>query len=252
MVPIWAVVPSDYAPRGGRRTWQVNMRMLHRVPVENSRTGGNFFLNDVHSLSVNFWVKPHTFVQWFLFFHSVCPAWERLLLCKCWVWTPGLVPLSGAARPLGATSPSVRTRVCWITGWKAGASRWAEQKKAAAHMGRESIGWLDLLRFLASVIHMDHSPCETSFNTKKCTHAVDCCITRHTQNSCLPPSLQICNNERQARHFRSRQLRQVQAEEDRDPGEEPPAHKRKYVLSPEADAFSPVFCFDSHPSRFFP
>lgn len=40
-----------------------------------------------------------------------------------------------------------------------------------------------------------------------------------------------CNNERQARPCRGGEVRQVQAEEDRDAGEESPAYKRKLVSS---------------------
>lgn len=62
--------------------------------------------------------------------------------------------------------------------------------------------------------------------------------------------LQICNNERQARHFRSRPLRQVQAEEDWDPGEKPPAYKREYVSCATVATLPPVFGSDSHLSCF--
>lgn len=62
----------------------------------------------LYMLLITFWVKWHTFAHDFYFSPLVCPAWEHLLLCKCWVWTPGLVPLSGTVRPLGAVSPCVR------------------------------------------------------------------------------------------------------------------------------------------------
>lgn len=96
-------------PKRGRSTWQVNMRMLHRLPVENPWIDeGNktvFKLN--LSFKINFNLICTHLCTDFQYIFLVCPAWEHPLLCKCSVWTLGLIPLSRAARPLGVTSLSV-------------------------------------------------------------------------------------------------------------------------------------------------
>lgn len=67
--------------------------------------------------------KHARFLLFSTFFLRLCPAWELLLLCKC-PERLGLASLSGAARPLCAASRAV----CWITGWMAVKSRWAEPR----------------------------------------------------------------------------------------------------------------------------
>lgn len=114
--------------------------------------GGEKFLGEIaHICAVIF------------YFFLVWPAWEHLLLCKCWVWTPGLIPLSGAARPLGVTSLSAR--VCVVDNGMDGSritlSRTKESSCARwkAGVAHDRICW-------ASVIHTVHLAAEITFRSK--------------------------------------------------------------------------------------
>lgn len=139
MVPIWAVVPSVYAPRGGEEREE---RMCGCCSGSQWEThgwggGGDIFLIYVYMLLIKFWDKWHTFMHAFYFsllsvqhgniYCYVNAGFGRLDRFHC---LEQLVPWVQCPRVC------VCACVCWITGWTAFESHWAEQKNAAAHVGR--------------------------------------------------------------------------------------------------------------------
>lgn len=167
----------------------------------------------------------------------------------------GLASLSGAACPLGATSRAVRR----ITGWTVVISRRREpraNKRRQLHsleggvVGGGAVVLLILFIYFF-VQRFRQRPSTESRGEPRARLAyspspririaswidINCVyfnvswpFLHDETDTCslyLWLEFQICNNGWQARHLRSDQLRQDQAEEDWDAGEESPAYKRE-------------------------